>query len=145
MSSSVTTAPFEAVEDLIDRLPPLAACRESVVAAITSICTCYRNGGKLLLCGNGCSALDSDDIFGELMKGFQLPQEIPSPDLARLTKAFGVTGTELGQRLQRGVAAVSLGGQSALLTAVANDTDPSLIYAQQVYALGRPGDILIGI
>jgi D-sedoheptulose 7-phosphate isomerase len=74
-----------------------------------------------------------------------LSREIPSTDVARLAQACGEIGTELGRRLQRGVAAFSLAGQSALLTAVANDTDPTLIYAQQIYVLGRPGDVLVGI
>jgi len=145
MHASVKSHPLPPIDDLIQRLPQLTVCRDSVADAVAAICACHRAGGKILLCGNGGSASDSDHIVGELMKGFQLPRPISPKDAAKLADEYGETGTELGRQLQRGVAAVSLGGQSAVLTAVANDTDPTLIYAQQVYALGRPGDIFLGI
>jgi D-sedoheptulose 7-phosphate isomerase len=143
--SPLSTRALGPVDDMMRCLPQLEVCRDSLLAAVNVICACYRAGGKVLLCGNGGSASDADHIVGELMKGFQLSREIPSTDATRLAEACGEIGIDLARRLQRGVAALSLGGQSALLTAVANDTDPTLIYAQQIYVLGRPGDVFVGI
>jgi len=51
----------------------------------------------------------------------------------------------LADRLQCGLRAVALTGHAALASAVANDTAADLVYAQQLYALGRPVDVLLGI
>ena len=58
------------MNELIKRYPRLAPCEKSISQAIEQIIECYKNGGKLLLCGNGGSAADCDHIVGELMKGF---------------------------------------------------------------------------
>ena len=47
--------------------------------------------------------------------------------------------------LQGGIPAISLPGFAATLTAVSNDTDPDMVFAQLVWALGKPGDVLIAI
>ena len=47
--------------------------------------------------------------------------------------------------LQKGMCAINLTGIGATMTAVCNDTDPQLIYAQLTQAMGRPGDVLIGL
>lgn len=60
----------EKINDLIVRYPCLAACRSDLEVAVNVICDCYRSGGKILVCGNGGSASDSEHIVGELMKGF---------------------------------------------------------------------------
>jgi D-sedoheptulose 7-phosphate isomerase len=52
---------------------------------------------------------------------------------------------ELAAKIQQGLRAVNLCESSSVLTAIANDLGPELIYAQQVFALGRPGDVLIDI
>jgi D-sedoheptulose 7-phosphate isomerase len=51
----------------------------------------------------------------------------------------------LASKFQQGVRAVNLCEGSAILTAIANDLSPELIFAQQVFALGRSGDLLIGL
>ena len=57
----------------------------------------------------------------------------------------GERGKYLSEKLQQGLPAISLTAHSALITAVANDTDADLIFAQQVVGYGNPGDILIAI
>ena len=59
------------LERLMKRYPQLAGCRETITEAYQMLEESFRKGGKLLICGNGGSAADSDHIVGELMKGFQ--------------------------------------------------------------------------
>lgn len=94
-------------------------------------------GGQLLIAGNGGSASDADHIAGELLKGFIRPRLVDLPDADSLDPAL--------QKLQGGLPAIPLTGFPALRTAVANDTDPELEFAQLVWALGRPGDVVLGI
>ena len=78
-----------------------------------------KTGGQILVCGNGGSASDADHIVGELVGRF----EIDRP----------------------GLPAVSLASNSASLTAIANDFSFEDIYSRQVDAIGRKGDILLGL
>ena len=133
------------LEQLAARYPDLAPCLDDVEAAFTLLRDCFAAGGKLLLCGSGGSASDSEHIVGELMKAFELERPLPETVRAGLTEAFGDEGAYLADRLQGALPAFSLVSQTALLTAVANDVDAGLIYAQQVYGYGRPGDALLGI
>lgn len=120
------------LKELIERYPQLNIISEDVEKAIEVIVDCYKSGGKLLLCGNGGSAADCGHIVGELMKGFLKHRPTGSND-------------EVVSKLQKGLPAISLCESSALFTAFCNDVDPNLVFAQQVYALGKPNDILIGI
>jgi phosphoheptose isomerase len=101
---------------------------------------CARKDGKILLCGNGGSAADSEHIVGELMKGFKLPRKLTEEDL----KAFP-GHEEMACKLQKGVQAISLNSQISLMTAVGNDNGYDMVYAQQVYVYGQKGDVLIGM
>ena len=96
---------------------------------------CFRAGGKLLLCGNGGSSADCAHITGELVKGFCKKRPLPGALSA-------VIGTD---RLQMGLPAIDLTANCALISAVSNDLGGEYVYAQQVMAYGRPGDVLIGI
>ena len=127
------------LDNLIVRYPELAPLREKIGAAIDMIIESYKNGGKVLLCGNGGSAADSEHISGELLKGFMELRRPEGDELAALTEALG----EDAVKLQRGVAAVPLTSLSASLSAFANDVDPELVFAQLTYALGKKGDVLI--
>lgn len=118
-----------------DALKPLTAVWQKAVDAAVA---CYERGGKLLVCGNGGSAADSEHIVGELMKGFLKKRPLDTDIASKLAP-------ELASRLQMGLPAVSLVSHSALLTAVINDLGAEVMYAQQVMALGVPGDVLIGI
>ena len=57
----------------------------------------------------------------------------------------GERGAYLSEKLQQGLPAISLSAHTALITAVADDTDPDLIFAQQAFGYGNTGDVLIGI
>ncbi len=120
------------VTELIERYQNLSPLAQPVEQAIDAITDCYRNGGKVMLCGNGGSAADCAHIVGELMKGYLKKRPTKSAD-------------PVISKLQQGLPAISLCEASALITAFCNDVDPELIFAQQVYSLGRRGDVLIGI
>ena len=66
------------IDLLIKRYPTLECVKNDIVSAYLLIEQCYRNGGKLLVAGNGGSASDSEHIVGELMKGFVLERHIDS-------------------------------------------------------------------
>jgi len=137
---------LEHVEAVLERCPALSGVRAELVAAAEAICACHRRGGKVLVCGNGGSAADSEHIVGELVKGFVLPRRIPPADAVRLAGTGDAeTTAELTGKLQQGVAAMSLTGHPSLATAIDNDTGRQMIFAQQVYVCGRPGDILIAL
>ena len=99
---------------------------------------CYRNGGKVLTCGNGGSAADAEHIVGELLKKFRKHRDIDSGVAARLPP-------ELVAKLEGALPAVSLVSMSGILTAFANDVAWETAFAQQVYGLGNPGDVLIAL
>jgi D-sedoheptulose 7-phosphate isomerase len=130
------------LSSLLERYPTLRSCERELQAAFDLLVAVYRNGNKLLICGNGGSAADSEHIVAELMKGFLKRRPIPAEDA---TKLEAVGGKEIASRLQGALAAVSLPSQMSLLTATANDGDYDLTFAQQVYGLGRAGDALLAL
>ena len=95
----------------------------------------YRSGGKVLVCGNGGSASDSEHIVGELMKGFLLKRPVTDE---RIPGA-------LREGLQGSLPAISLPSQSAILSAFINDVDPEMMYAQLVYGYAKKEDLVIGL
>jgi D-inositol-3-phosphate glycosyltransferase len=84
------------------------------------ITLCFAQDGKLLICGNGGSAADAQHFAAELMGRFKRPDRAALPALA-------------------------LTADTAFLTAWANDTGYDDVFVRQVEALGRPGDVLLGI
>lgn len=130
---------------LMEREPGLRAGRNSIEQAFALLEACYLHGGKVLVCGNGGSAADSEHIVGELMKGFDSPRPIPTRDRVLLQAAFPKEGTNLADALQGALPAISLVSQVSLCSAVLNDVSAQMIFAQQVYGYGRKGDVLIGI
>lgn len=133
------------IDDLIARYPNLSVVAEPIAQAVVMLCECYHAGGKIMVCGNGGSASDSEHIVGELMKSFVLRRAIPSEDFDRLQQSGCKGWEEIAATLQRGIPAIALTSNTALLTAISNDTDPHQLFAQQVYVNGRPGDVLIGL
>jgi D-sedoheptulose 7-phosphate isomerase len=91
---------------------PVQAAGERIAASL-------RRGGKLMLCGNGGSAADSQHIAAEL------------------------TGRFIADRPP--LAAIALSTDTSALTCIANDYSFEDVFARQVEALGRPGDCLLGI
>jgi phosphoheptose isomerase len=130
---------------LLDRYPILKPCEEDLSSALRLLITAYQTGNKLLICGNGGSAADSEHIVAELMKSFLQRRPISSAHAARLEEADKTHGKAIATRLQGTLAAISLASQVSLTSAIANDIDYEMIFAQQVYGLGRPGDVLLGI
>ena len=133
------------LDELITRYPQLATVKEEIGKAVASLIDCYENGGKVLICGNGGSCSDSDHIVGELMKGFENKRRISGDLKKNLLESAGERGVYLAEKLQHALPAISLTAHTALITAVANDTDADLIFAQQVVGYGNPGDVIIGI
>jgi D-sedoheptulose 7-phosphate isomerase len=129
--------------DLIRRYPILDV-RALVLKRFTeTLIECQREGRTLFVCGNGGSAADADHIVAELMKKCAYQRPIPQEERERL-RAAGLP-YEMAVKLESGLRALWLGGSPALLTAILNDTDPTLIFAQPLYVLGRPGDCVLGI
>jgi D-sedoheptulose 7-phosphate isomerase len=87
--------------------------------AVQAMVACLVNDGKILACGNGGSAADAQHFAAELVGRFEAERQ------------------EL--------AAIALTTDSSILTAIANDYSFNVIYAKQVRALGRPGDVLLAI
>lgn len=131
--------------ELIERYPSLAKCGEEIKKATAAIIACYEAGGKVLLCGNGGSCADCDHIVGELMKGFLKLRPISDEKKAEMQARCGLADEALLSKLQCGLPAISLPSITALNSAFCNDVDPELIYAQSLFALGKPGDILIAL
>lgn len=93
-----------------------SAVISDIVARLTS---CFEQGGKLLICGNGGSAADAQHFAAEFMNRFLIDRR-PWP-------------------------AIALSTDSSVLTSIANDAAYDDVFARQVQALGRPGDVLIGL
>jgi D-sedoheptulose 7-phosphate isomerase len=84
-----------------------------------TIINCYRNGGKVLFCGNGGSAADAQHLAAELSGRFYFDR----PPLE----------------------AEALHVNSSYVTAVANDYSYNDIYSRYVNGVGKPGDVIIGL
>jgi D-sedoheptulose 7-phosphate isomerase len=88
-------------------------------AAAGAMVTALRSGGRILACGNGGSAADAQHFAAELVGRFE--------------------------RERAAMAAIALTTDTSILTALANDYDFTMVFARQVEALGRPGDVLLGV
>ena len=96
-------------------------CLPSIVAAVDLVAATFRAGGKLMLCGNGGSAADCQHMAAELV--------------SRLTMAYE----------RPGLPALALTTDTSFLTAFTNDINYEDVFARQVQALGKAGDVLLGI
>jgi len=133
------------LNELKDTYPQLEPVMDDVAGALSLLLDGIRAGGTVLTCGNGGSAADAEHIVGELMKGFHLRRRLSRLDAGPFIEAFPEDGAAIAANLQKGIAAVSLVSNAALGSAIINDMEPAYEFAQQVYALGRAGDVLIGI
>lgn len=135
----------EHIDSLMERYPKLESCREQIIEAYLVMEECYRNGGKLLIAGNGGSAADSEHIAGELMKRFKRPRPV-KPEFAEKLRAIDpARGENLAKNLECGLTAIPLVAHEALTTAYINDVDGLGVFAQQLFGFGRPGDVFLGI
>lgn len=130
---------------LIERYPKLEICKEDIYEAFEILRNSYKVGGKLLICGNGGSAADSDHIVGELMKSFKKQRKLPENIKENLIKSSSEFGNILADSLQGTLPAIALNNHSALSTAYLNDVNGQIAFAQQVYGYGRPEDCLLAI
>ncbi|HEY3964995.1 MAG TPA: SIS domain-containing protein [Planctomycetaceae bacterium] len=96
-------------------------CGTAILAAADLVAKSFNHGGKLMLCGNGGSAADCQHLAAEFTS--RLTIDFPRPALP----------------------ALALTTDTSFLTAYANDIDFDGIFARQIEALGKPGDVLIGI
>ena len=92
---------------------------DEVVRAAREIRDAHAAGGKLLVFGNGGSAADAQHLAAELVNRFQREREA--------------------------IAAVALTTDASILTSVANDFSFDRVFVRQIEALGRPGDVALGI
>ena len=120
---------------LYKKYTALEVCKEDIEKALELILHTYQNGGKVLVCGNGGSAADSEHIVGELMKGFLLKRPVTDERIPE----------RLRMGLQGSLPAISLPSQCAILSAFINDVDPEMMYAQLVYGYAKENDLLIGL
>jgi phosphoheptose isomerase len=94
--------------------------RESILDAADALGACLEEGGKVLVCGNGGSAAQAQHLVAELVGRYKAPG-------------------------RRALPAVALTADTAVLTAWANDVGYDDVFARQIEALGRPGDVLVGL
>ncbi|NOU85364.1 SIS domain-containing protein [Paenibacillus sp. LMG 31460] len=125
------------------RYPELNECLPDIELGYELLYNSFHQNGKLLLCGNGGSAADCEHVVGELMKGFMSNRPLPALVSSQFEREFPGEGVGLAERLQGALPAISLISHTALISAYANDVAPEMIFAQQVYGYGRPGDVLI--
>jgi len=135
----------EHLQNLIERYPKLEVCKEDIKKAYELMETAYQQGKKLLVCGNGGSASDSEHIVGELMKEFKLKRKVYGKQAAALKEIDPELGQVLADNLQGALPAISLTAHSSLQTAFMNDVVPELVFAQQVNGYGNAGDVFLGI
>jgi D-sedoheptulose 7-phosphate isomerase len=97
----------------------LAAMAAPIEAAARRMAACLKAGGKVMACGNGGSAADSQHFAAELLNRFE--KERPP------------------------LAAIALTTDTSTLTSIANDYRYEDVFAKQIQALGRAGDMLLAI
>jgi D-sedoheptulose 7-phosphate isomerase len=93
-----------------------AVCADVLAAVAAAIADALASGGRLLLCGNGGSAADAQHVATELVARYK--------------------------RERRALPAIALGTDVTYLTAMSNDYDFNTVFARQVQAFGRAGDVL---
>lgn len=133
----------EILDGLIIRYPALAGCKKSIRDAFEMLFDCLKDGKKLVLCGNGGSCADCDHMAGELLKGFCKDRPLQETEKQILRQMDLERGGMLADKLQKGLPVLNLCANAAAMTAVANDIDGELIFAQQLMGLGSEGDVLV--
>jgi D-sedoheptulose 7-phosphate isomerase len=110
---------FQRSCETLDRAAGDATVRAAILDITDAIARCFRAGGKLLIAGNGGSAADAQHIAGELLSRLNFDRN-PLPAIALTT-------------------------DTSALTAIGNDYGFESVFERQVRALGRPGDIFMGL
>lgn len=97
----------------------MVSCVDSILSAAELMIETIKSGAKILLCGNGGSAADSQHLAAELVSKLKLERSA--------------------------IPAIALTTNTSTLTAIANDYDFSQVFVRQMEAFGRKNDLLIGI
>ena len=121
MSSSLDAATIfgKAIAEHVDVVRQLEQQQDVLEAIARAMTATLRAGGKILWCGNGGSAGDSQHLAAEIVGRFR--------------------------RERRGLPSMALTTDTSILTSVANDYGYEAVFSRQVEALGVPGDLLVGI
>jgi len=133
------------IELLISRYPQLDCIKNDIIKSYLLLEECYKNGGKLLIAGNGGSAADAEHIAGELMKSFKLRRKVSDEFAEKLQKTDPVRGNILAENLECALTAIPLTAHEALSTAYINDRAPLGVFAQQLFGFGRKGDVFLAL
>ncbi len=104
---------------LVAQIQQDKALLNQVAQTAQTIVDCLHKGGKVLLAGNGGSAADAQHIAGEFVSRFHYDRP--------------------------GLPAIALTTDTSILTAIGNDYGYERLFSRQVQALGREGDVFIGI
>ena len=130
--------------DLFLEHPSLEAVAASLFLTYRAIVRSYDQDGTLFVCGNGGSFADALHITGELLKSFEKNRHLSPEEQEPFANL--PYGEEISKQLEHGLRAIPLGNNTVLGSAVQNDFSlDKTQYAQELYALGRTGDVLIGI
>lgn len=132
------------INEFFERHPDLKYLESSIVQSIVLIRN-LKKYNKLLICGNGGSAADSEHIAGELLKSFKLKRPISEEFANNLIESFGADGEQIAGTLQQGIKAIPLTSFCAYNTAFLNDCNEKMLFAQLVNSLGEQEDILLSI
>lgn len=92
---------------------------DTILACSATISSCFNQGNKLLICGNGGSAADAQHLAAELINRYQIERQ--------------------------GLPAIALTTDSSVLSCIGNDRSFDLVFSRQIEALSKPGDILLAI
>ncbi len=133
------------LDELMDRHEKLKVCRKEIEDAYLLLQDAYDQGKKLLICGNGGSAADSEHIAGELMKRFKYSRPVSEEFAQKMIAIDALRGEKLAKGLECPLRAVPLTSHIGLMTAYMNDVDAQGVYAQQVLGYGDEGDVLLAI
>ncbi len=133
------------IDSLLLRFPELHSCQVDIDMALKTMILVLESDGHIYICGNGGSAADAEHMTTELVKSFVMPRPLDEDFQVRLCEDFHETGRYLATHLENGLRVSSLTSNAAFITAMSNDVGADLIFAQQILALGKKGDLLICI
>lgn len=132
----------EVLSSFFERYPEMKQCETAVRLARSVMAATFDSGHKLMVCGNGGSAADSEHIVGELMKSFRFKRPVSDEFKGAYRRA---NGEDAPTWLEGALSSISLVSQTALSTAFGNDEASVGVFAQQVLGYGQTGDVLLAI
>ena len=145
------------IENLVTRRPELKDIKVQIDNAYKILFNCFKNGNKLLICGNGGSSADSTHIMGELMKRFnkdrKLNEDVKKQLRVAVEKAVSslvyddldLKYSDMLKNLEQGLPTIDLTAFQGLNTAYINDKNGEYVFANSVLGLGREEDVLLAI